>query len=735
MKKKLSRHLSFMLCLIMVCSVIMGTSQMQAKAEGETDSKVITQVDLEITEGAKISINNLKAGDVPEKIAKVPNGDAGKYIVAGEMWELMKVDTSADDSVEKWWPRSGSESDECIITEFEDGRSYRYQISLKVAADSGYTFAQDVKVSINGTALDEVGSFVNKDGKGGMFISKPFTVGNNNNGGGDISPTYTVDFGTGSWKIGETTVTADKTGQQTLSDFDVITLTNFNAATMEVKVSATDGFGTMLTVTDNKTSLSAKTNDGGLPSAMTFSVEPKTSGGNGEGGNGEGGNGEGGSNVKVPKTITVSVTEGESYLDTLNNDYLRIDGKNVQNGSVTVEQAATHTIAVLPQFGYTISAVINGETVNGTEKDGWMTYTVDEADSYSIAIRQAGSNVYTVAWDYVGNFGDDALVSNGTVKIISATMPDGTDGINGVNDQSEKGGHVAIRPGSTVTVEIKPDYGYQFMEGSLNEQKIVAGTEVSKFTFIMPETNLHLSALFTKTDDIIDTDSKQVSSGSIANGAAVVDSGNLKLEIGDLTEEQKTAVDATMKEKAGDDEIQLYLEMDLYNVINKGTKNDAWENKLTELDGDLSVTLELSDELKGKDGTFYVIREHDEADGTKSYTKIQATYNKETGTITFATNKFSTYALVYADAQKNSGTGNAGSGDSGSSNTGSSDAGSGNTGNSNTTASSTPDGGNTSGQAESPKTADTNASFWWFVLAMVSGAGMIYFGKRKRSCK
>lgn len=359
-------------------------------------------------------------------------------------------------------------------------------------------------------------------------------------------------------------------------------------------------------------------------------------------------NGDGGQNPPAltnPKTITVNITAGTEYLDTFGTN-LKVDDTEVADGSVTVEQAETHVISVLPQFGYSISAKINGNIVSGTLNDGWYSYTVNEADTYNIELTNAGNSVCTVAWAYGDTYGEDGKVTNGSVKIISAVLPDGRNGIGEINIQDENEGHVVIEPGSLVTVEIKPDYGYQFLEGSLNGETITAGTEVSTFTFIMPSTNLHLSALFTKTDDVINAESTQVSNGSIANGEKVVDSGNLKLEIKDLTAEQIAAVDTPMKEKAGADEIQLYLDMDLYNFVNKGTAADAWNDKMTDLDGNLTVTLNLSDELKGKDGTFYVIREHDEADGTKSYTKIAATYDKATGTISFATNKFSTYALV-----------------------------------------------------------------------------------------
>lgn len=415
-------------------------------------------------------------------------------------------------------------------------------------------------------------------------------------------------------------------------------MTGFNAETMEVKLTATGGFSTTLTVDESgKTSLSARGGDGGLPDeTMTLSVEEKSSGGGGNTG------------LTDPVTISVNVITGNDYLDTFGNN-LKVDGVDVVNGRVTVEKAATHVISVLPAYGMAIQKTeINGTEVAGRESEGWVSYTVDEVESksYTIFILEAKRHIYTVVWFYDEATVEDAKVLNGTVKIISAKLPDSTSGFVGENSHDETGGHYSIIPGSTVTVELKPDYGYQFVAGSLNGQPVTAGTEVSTFTFTMPEANLHLSALFTKTEDIINADSTQVTSGSLANGANVVDSSNLKLNIGDLTETEINSIKDEMEETAGDDEIQLYLDMDLYNVVNKGTSKAAWENKLTNLDGDLSVTLTLSEELKGKDGTFYVIREHEEENGSKSYTKIQASYDQEAGTITFATNKFSTYALV-----------------------------------------------------------------------------------------
>ena len=117
-----------------------------------------------------------------------------------------------------------------------------------------------------------------------------------------------------------------------------------------------------------------------------------------------------------------------------------------------------------------------------------------------------------------------------------------------------------------------------------------------------------------------------------------------------------------------------------------------------------------------------MIREHDGV-----YEKLPATYDAASGTITFATDKFSAYALVF-EAGTSSGTTTPGSGTTGNGAAGSSTAGSGTAGSSttgNTTA------GNTS-QTATVKTGDMTPVGIWFLLALCSGIGAIYFGCRKR---
>ena len=65
-------------------------------------------------------------------------------------------------------------------------------------------------------------------------------------------------------------------------------------------------------------------------------------------------------------------------------------------------------------------------------------------------------------------------------------------------------------------------------------------------------------------------------------------------------------------------------------------------------------------------------------------TVIPCTYNAANQTISYETDQFSTYALAYVDQQK----------------------------------------------VEVPKTGDVSNAYIWFILALVSGIGALYFGKK-----
>lgn len=441
------------------------------------------------------------------------------------------------------------------------------------------------------------------------------------------------------------------------------------------------------------------------------------------------------------ETIAVTATAVGGAIGDLQIDGMRIGsgmGTNI-SGSFAGDKTQQHRVAIAADFGYAFASImVNGTAIplGGTTDN--LEFEVAPADSYQIevALTTNSSRNYNIVWApsltvaEQHGFGNDCVIEHGSVEIISAQLGDGTV----VNAAELAGGNIAdastrldgdfgyaeFKAGTKVTIKFTPDYGYQLLSASLNGGKLTAvDSQVSTFVLDMPATDLHLSALFTKSEDKVNTASTKVDGATLGNAENIIGSGNLQLNIADISGTELNQIQSGMQAQAGNGEIQSYLSMDLFQVVNKGNSNDAWETQLTDLNAKLNVTLQVKDEMKNQQGTYYVIREHDGA-----YEKLPATYDAASGTITFATDKFSAYALVF-EAGTSSGTTTPGSGTTGNGNgtAGSGTAGSSTTGN--TTA------GNTS-QTTTVKTGDMTPAGIWFLLALCSGIGAIYFGCRKR---
>lgn len=105
-------------------------------------------------------------------------------------------------------------------------------------------------------------------------------------------------------------------------------------------------------------------------------------------------------------------------------------------------------------------------------------------------------------------------------------------------------------------------------------------------------------------------------------------------------EEQNAIVEAIGSKKIG-----TFLEIDLLKKIGD------LESKVPETTGKVAITFEISEELKNTDTSvirkYNVVRYHNEVVDI-----LDAQFDEENGTITFETDKFSTYALVYEDVAK-----------------------------------------------------------------------------------
>ena len=229
-------------------------------------------------------------------------------------------------------------------------------------------------------------------------------------------------------------------------------------------------------------------------------------------------------------------------------------------------------------------------------------------------------------------------MDHGTVAITKIDNVDTvSDPANGIGN-TDAGGFWMIKAGAEVELTLKPDYGYQFLSGGFNDATMVSGSGTSTFTFTMASTPLHFHALFQKVDNKVNAESQKVQSGNIEISDQEIDSGTVELSVGDIT---LTPDQITNFETAANGyNISSYLDINLDQVLYKGSATDVWTNELKELNNPATVTLQLEE---GVDGNEIVIV-HEKHDGT--YEIIPTTYDAATRTISFTTTSFSNYAIA-----------------------------------------------------------------------------------------
>lgn len=256
------------------------------------------------------------------------------------------------------------------------------------------------------------------------------------------------------------------------------------------------------------------------------------------------------------ETIAVTATAVGGAIGDLQIDGMRIGsgmGTNI-SGSFAGDKTQQHRVAIAADFGYAFASImVNGTAIplGGTTDN--LEFEVAPADSYQIevALTTNSSRNYNIVWApsltvaEQHGFGNDCVIEHGSVEIISAQLEDGTV----VNAAELAGGNIAdastrldgdfgyaeFKAGTKVTIKFTPDYGYQLLSASLNGGKLTAvDSQVSTFVLDMPATDLHLSALFTKSEDKVNTASTKVDGATLGNAENIIGSGNLQLNIADI---------------------------------------------------------------------------------------------------------------------------------------------------------------------------------------------------------
>jgi hypothetical protein len=231
-------------------------------------------------------------------------------------------------------------------------------------------------------------------------------------------------------------------------------------------------------------------------------------------------------------------------------------------------------------------------------------------------------------------FADDANdMVGGTLEVIS---------LNGYS----YGGYVA-EVGSEVYVRVLPYAGYQYKPGTLlgiEGMDITPTEEVGVYKFIMPEDDglgIAITCEFELSNNIISLDSQLVSDTDISLPDGIISMGTARFSVEDYNPDEEEEGD--IEDAAGDYEIGGFFDLALDEVVTQnGSAENVWANPLSELNAPVTIEMDLEGDLLGHN-TYSVARIHN------GETEIlDAQYSN--GTLTFETDRFSTYAILYSDS-------------------------------------------------------------------------------------
>lgn len=280
------------------------------------------------------------------------------------------------------------------------------------------------------------------------------------------------------------------------------------------------------------------------------------------------------------------------------------------------------------------SYTVSTPGTEATGDAGETVITLSQGQEPHIQIDKK-SETLTVTWAYdSASFGEDAYLEHGTAQVTAIEGVQDLSAQFGGNPGDERGGNIAVPSGRKVTIKLIPDYGYQVAGLQLNGGVTLQPDDanMSTFTFVMGDSPVHLKGIFTKAEDRVQSESKQIENVRIDNGSNAVPSGNLRLTVSDAASYDTTDAEKLVEGAQSAQAIDLQLE----HIVSKGNGSN-WENSVTEFEK--PITLSLSLDAYDSNYDYTVVRNHN---GT-----LQAldTTVKD-GTIAFETNQFSTYVIV-----------------------------------------------------------------------------------------
>ena len=257
-------------------------------------------------------------------------------------------------------------------------------------------------------------------------------------------------------------------------------------------------------------------------------------------------------NIQINTNVSVRVVFGD-----------RIEGNNEVIGrefmtdtpgtSGSVDESLLVYVSVEPDFFANVrltSVKINNTTQTVTVPNGRNVYTLPAAESYTVDITGTATVNYNINWSNPGYTDpatpEDVKIKNGAAKV--AKVYDNATNMNDISasipcvaygcvDNTTKEGFIHFERGNVIVFEFVPHYGYQLTSVNMNGLPLSPQNDINQYVLDTSAAtgNGHFSATFTKTNDVVKTNSGAIKNGVLDLSGGAINAGTGLLSVNDYT--------------------------------------------------------------------------------------------------------------------------------------------------------------------------------------------------------
>ncbi|MBQ3475406.1 MAG: hypothetical protein IJH20_04485 [Bacilli bacterium] len=353
---------------------------------------------------------------------------------------------------------------------------------------------------------------------------------------------------------------------------------------------------------------------------------------------------------------------------------------------------------VINNTSYPVSNYINFddrtswlEHNNGTQMVSFSITNVPKADNYDIVVKHGENNgtryLATFLWtadpaqagghDYIGHaklelvkaeyyVGDTTYtVTENDIEghltrdgdYMTFRSADGFLQYGAKADVDYDDGGLTLPGEATVTMRVVPEYGYQVTSVNGGSNFTTTDDGVSEFTVTVHHGEAgYFQATVEAVEDEVIANATEVTEGTVEIDSNEIDSGTVQLTVDNVDLDEDKIKD--FENAANGNKILTYFDINLMQVLYRGTADSVWSNQIHRLDSEATISLKLDEGIDINDVVFV----HNIDDGDEFEIIEIDSWDPKTRIVTFKTNSFSNFAIAEKPANKGNG-GNPGTGD------------------------------------------------------------------------